>query len=199
MVRGVLWMVAMAAVGCRFDEGGVPYSGPDAEVPARPDGGGGGDGGRPDAGNGGTDARAPDAPAVACPSNYVRLGEVGTLYRLGNGATDWDVAEADCAADAGGTHLAVLDDVAELGLVTRLVGTGDAWIGVTNRVDPDRFLTVLGDDAAVLPWRNGLPPGNRKVCVALIGPDRLVDWFRCGEAHRYVCECDGAEPDPDAF
>ncbi len=194
--------------GCQFDGSGLPGA------PGAPDDSGGVDArdadatDRVDAGRDVADARPgapdarlpPDAGPAPCPLNYSRLGAAGTLYRLGNGTTGWDAAEADCEDDGAGTHLAVLDDVEELAVVAPLLGADDAWIGVTNRVSRATWLTVLGDVAPIQPFQGGAPsPGRGRACVVLLGESQQFSNVACNPATRYVCECDGAEPDPDAF
>jgi len=192
--------VALVVCGCRFDGSGLPAG---AAPPGPPDGAAGENDARGDVDapvRADAGAGTPDARTIApCPDNYAPLGAAGTVYRLGNGTSGWDVAEADCEDDGDGTHLVVLDDADELALVARLVGIGEAWIGVTDRVTRDIWLTVLGDVAPVQPWRGGAPsPGAGKACAALLGSGEFSN-AACARSTRYVCECDGLEPDPAAF
>lgn len=196
-MQRAIWLLIVAS-GCRFDERGLPIEAADAAAIA--------DAEReaPDAArdaDASPDARParPDAGIATCPTDYERLGGVGTLYRLAANEARWGDAELDCENDGAGTHLVVLDSAAELALVARLIGDSEAWIGVTNRVASDEWRTVLGALAAVLPWRDDAPFGGLERCVLLEGEDGEIGDESCNQRELYVCECDGIEPDPDAF
>jgi len=184
----------VALCGCWFDERGLPFDPPDGPTPLEADAGA-----RPDAAASAVDAAAPDTAPADCPLNYARLGDAGTVYRLGYGTATWDAGEADCDDDGVGTHLVVLDDQDEMELIASLIGDGDAWIGVTDRVTPRRWLTVLGDEAPLLPWRQGAPDASGTACVTVLADGKQIDDTSCASVRRYVCECDGVEPKPGAF
>ena len=207
MWRGICAGV-VALSGCQFDGGGLPADDPDPAEPGAGDADASNlDAAGPVAEDASADARIPldarrppDARPAPCPINYARLGDAGTVYRLGNATSGWDAAEADCEDDGDGTHLVVLDDGDELAVVAPVIGAGDAWIGVTNRMSSATWLTVLGAVAPIQPWRGGAPsPGQGRACVVLLGETRELSNVACARASRYICECDGAEPDPRAF
>jgi Lectin C-type domain len=143
------------------------------------------------------DARVP-SPGIdaavdpGCPLNYARLGQAGNVYRLGNDQSKWVEAELDCEDDGAGTHLAVIENNAELQLVSSLLGVGDGWIGVFEA--GDTFVTVLGGNATFLPFLAGEPDENGpSACVTLVGNQHGFADDKCVKKHRYVCECDGNE------
>jgi hypothetical protein len=144
----------------------------------------------------------PDAMSPPpCPDDYEPLGELGGVYRLSFGTASWSLAEADCEDDGLGTHLVVLDDEAELARVVSLLGISDAWIGVTDRVTEGSWMTVLGDEATLLPWAVAEPDdaNGGEDCAEMLAPEGTFKDSACGLLRYYVCECDGVEPDPSSF
>jgi lectin-like protein len=202
-VRGILCAAVVALSSCQFDVGGdlgaiddaavIPHA--DASLPRA-------DAAPADATLGPDATLIPDAHVPApCPDDYAPLGADGTVYRLGFGILNWDLAEADCEDDGDGTHLVVIEDEDELDQVTDMIGVGTAWVGVTDRIEEDQWLTVFGEEAEVQPWGGGEPndANGGEDCVELHAPPRKFNDVGCGKPNRYVCECDGREPDPAAF
>ncbi|MCE9576809.1 MAG: C-type lectin domain-containing protein [Deltaproteobacteria bacterium] len=192
-----------AVAGCSFDASGARPIGAPADAPvadAR------GDATVPDAATAIPDAgvATPDATAPPdadpCPTGYARSAATGSAYRYATTRRDWFEAEADCAADGFGTHLVVIADDTELDAIAAMVGTTQVWIGATDIVDEDQFVDVTGADLAFQPWKAGEPndSGPGEDCVELA--DHAYNDDACHPTkQRYVCECDGIAPDPDAF
>jgi hypothetical protein len=192
------WLVA-----CHYDTAGVSFADGDAGF-AHPDASERGADASTDATTPtGPDAAPPDArPPLACPDGYQADPTTGSSYRLSPAGIflDWSFAEGACADDGKGTHLVVIDDDAELGRVAALTGGNAAWIGISDRVTEDQFLRVTGGEATFLPWQSHQPDNSGlfgEDCVELTG-GKLNDQG-CSTLERYVCECDGRNPDPAAF
>lgn len=135
-------------------------------------------------------APPPDAPT--CPTSYPGG------YRYISSSSDWLTQERACEADQPGrTHLVVIDNVAEGGVVIGVlsaVGSGnDVWVGVVR--DPAaNWRWVTGGNAAYLPWASGQPDlGNQYV----VRVDKFTGAFydRGTSDHLpALCECDGRPP-----
>jgi hypothetical protein len=206
-MRAPLLLLALATSvlgGCEYDVSGA--------APASDDGSLGGADGAPgsadadlrsDAAPGTPDATLlpPDAaPPLQCPDGYSLDPVTGRAFRLGTFILDWATAEGACADDGVGTHLAVIRDVAELARVAPMVGGNSVWLGVTDRVDEGHFLAVSGGPVGFLPWAPGEPNDDGlfgEDCVEL--KDGSYNDHGCGSLEYYLCECDGAGEDPDAF
>ncbi len=168
------------------------------------------------------DAAAPDAPASlpdaavipdaapqpdagACPLGYVAgTVQTGSCYRLVQTPRSWTQAEADCADDAVGAHLAVVSNLGEFQAFQNALGN-DIWLGASDRKTEGTFLNVTGgpmlDNASL--WAPNQPDegGNGAAmpedCVAI--RDNGLNDDGCGDPHFYLCEIDGVPPDPNAF
>jgi hypothetical protein len=147
-------------------------------------------------------ADAPDVDAVPdatpCPGGYIDLGVPGSKYRIGAVASTWLAAERYCEDDSGGTstHLAVLDDEAEVAAVAPRVTM--AWIGLSDRRTEGDFLTVTGGRPLFQPWAPGDPNDMfGEDCVELDGT--TINDEECNDQQLFICECDGRPPDPAAY
>jgi hypothetical protein len=197
IVTGAVAAAALSA--CRFDDAGlgIPVHEVDAAI------------GHPtaDAREAAIDAREPDArqplppDASKCPPTYTLDPVTGTAYRFGTLSLQWTSAEGDCEFDGPGIHLAVIEDETERAHLADLVGNNQVWVGVTDRIDEDRFRWVTGGDATFLPWKKNEPndsaPGGED-CVEL-DKGQYNDESCTIVIQRYVCECDGVALDYDAF
>jgi hypothetical protein len=202
------WSAAVAALvlaACRFDGSGLPSDPPgDDGVDAPPADDGGADA-PADPADAGVDAMPPPPDAQACPSNYVGVDGLSSLYRLVTSADDWLAAELDCENDGtatgGGTHLLVLDDAAELAALDPRIAPA-VWIGMVDRVDEGTLVLVTGPGAVFRPFRpgepnDGGPLGFSEDCVELNGSE--LNDEGCATNRQYACECDGVDADPDAY
>lgn len=167
---------------------GQVASGPDAATSSPSDAGPGGD------------ALPPDAdPFTAIAQQCVAAGytmspTAGGYYRPAAGTASWTNAEADCANDVvGATHLIVLSTTAEATYMASQLG----WVGLSDRVTEGTFVTVTGVTGDVRPWASGQPDngGGNEDC-AQMKAGGLLDDDQCGNAHKYVCECDGKPATP---
>lgn len=142
------------------------------------------------------DARTIDAPPP-CPGDYT------AGYRVITTSQSWRAAEADCADDTAGlSHLAVIDDVAELATINAALtaaGAPDVWVGVMRDApQPWVWRVVTGGTASYLPWEPGQPDnqsGDQQV-VSLIRASGLIRDVSTGSSvyRAALCECDRRPP-----
>ncbi len=202
-LRAGLIACALAASACEFDRSGFDESptGEDADgdrtgADAMVDGGAMLDASPAVI----PDAALPDATA-GCPADYTYERFTGTSYRTGLLALDWYGAEADCADDGVGTHLVVIEGEHELERLEDQLSGQQVWVGLTDTNQEDVFVWVTGEDAWFLPWHSGEPNDWGALgedCVELAGGE-YNDEPCATVLQRYVCECDGWVPDPDAW
>jgi lectin-like protein len=134
---------------------------------------------------------------AGCPTGYTPAGS--SCYRLDSTLdTDWLSAEHACENDALGAHLVAIEDAAELQTVDLLTTVQDAWIGTSDRIVPETYLTVTGSPAYVA-WASGQPDdaGGPEYCVMLAGETMHDD--DCPTINDFVCEFDRRLPDPSTF
>jgi hypothetical protein len=210
-MRASLAAVIFVGVGCSFGGAGHAVSdggGIDATL----------DGPRDASGDATQDApadAAPDAPADAapdamvdasppdartCPAGYSPIagGPAASSYRVVGGVTQWRAAEVDCEDDGFGTHLAVIDDAAEMAAVD-VLQTGAHWVGASDRITEGAFLAVTGGPALFLPWDTGQPNNAFGQDCVEASENGLFNDLQCGAFRQFVCECDGVPADPAAF
>ena len=134
---------------------------------------------------------------LSCIAGYLSID--GGCYRVETANDlDWLAAESRCEADGAGAHLVTIDDAAELALVDTLVTVTEAWIGTSDRVVPETYLTVTGRPA-FLRWDVNQPDdsGGPEYCITLQGMHMHDD--DCPVANDFVCEYDAVAVDPTAF
>ena len=163
--------------------------------PVGGDGGGTGTADGPGNGDGGG-----DGVVNLCPASYVHA--YGTSrYRVENQVLQWHEAELLCESEGVGTHLIVIDDLAESIESTDISGFTMLWVGTSQRAAPGTWRYVTGGSAAFLGWAPGYPVGGgAQDCV-------MRQWFTdieyrndtCNMTWPSVCECDGVAADPAAF
>jgi hypothetical protein len=139
---------------------------------------------------------------LTCPPRYDAVA--GHCYRLDelDIVTDtWRGLELVCEADGPGTHLAVIDDAAELAILIehmRINTNQDAAIGFSDR-GGGVYRTVLGAPAFEQ-WASGQPTAAG--CGALQRlPDEGMVMIPCQGIADFdsICEYDGIPPDPSSF
>lgn len=110
------------------------------------------------------------------------------LYRRVVTAMPWVNAEADCADDVvGATHLVVISDTVENDFIKTELG----WVGLSDRVTENAFVTVNGEMNDFRVWAPGRPDGgNDENCVSMKTTAGLDD-NDCPNGQAYTCECDG--------
>jgi hypothetical protein len=138
----------------------------------------------------------------ACPARYaITLPVGGSRYRTVAVPTTGPDAQADCAADGGGSHLAVIGCDAERTGAGALVG-GDFWIGLSDRVAEGTFRWVTPAGSTFTAWAGGQPddPDGTEDCVEQ-RPTMMAGWHDqpCTKLLAYVCECDGVASAPAAY
>jgi hypothetical protein len=153
------------------------------------------------------DAGLPDA-ALPCPTGYTHGGEDGPnathCYKFVGLLRNWQTAENDCANDAFGAHLIVVDNEDEFdGILDELSGTH--WVGTTDRGNEGTFTNITGTPFTFGHYQsaepndgNDGPAGNAEDCLALVdqGNQSGFNDESCANVHTYVCEVDGTPPLP---
>jgi len=108
-----------------------------------------------DAGTGDArDAPAPD-PVPCTDGNAHATAPDASCLMLVTGEHTWTEAQAACSALHA--HLVILRDPAMNTAAIQLVGTIDAYIGLTDEVTEGTFLWVDGTPATFTNWRAGEP------------------------------------------
>jgi hypothetical protein len=147
---------------------------------------------------------APDAPMIdapadaamaACPAGYVAITGQASKYRTVTTAQTWTAAEADCENDGVGTHLAVIDSMAEHTAVDALTGAS-IWFGLTDRVVEGTLRWVTGATPA---YNHTTTVANTDAydCAGIYQGNWA--WGQCTTLINYVCECDGLPAQAGAY
>ena len=127
----------------------------------------------------------------AGPNGYYRPVNVGAQ------AKNWLNAQADCKDDVvNATHLIVLSSVEEVTYVDTTFAN-NVWIGLSDRDLEGTMATVTGEIGDQRPFNPGEPnngDGNEDCVIMDLGGG--LDDQPCGQAFRYVCECDGKTSTP---
>jgi hypothetical protein len=142
-----------------------------------------------DAGNNNTPDSGMTTPFAACMAKgYTAAGTLASLYRASANDKSWLDAQAECAADVpGATHLVVLSSAAESDFIKTKLG----WVGLSDRATEGTFVNVTNEPNDYRPWIPGQPDngsGNENCVQMKTGG---LDDDQCGNAHDFVCECDG--------
>ena len=141
------------------------------------------------------------APPCASDDSYGSPFEAGgSTYRLVNTPLSWSGARATCEAD--GAHVLVIDDGFESAHMDILRGTNGLWIGMSDELVGDRFLSESGLavrsnglDLRHTEWAAGNPTGVEAAdCVSI--NDAALGWVDgpCSAAFSFVCECPAVAP-----
>ena len=149
-----------------------------------------------------------DAPVFAldageCPPGYMFVG--ASCYRVvldaGGGGAPWHEAETLCEADAAGAHLVVIDDATEAATIDSFVpsNVSDHWIGVSDVVTQDTYLTVTNRTPTYLMWEATEPNGTSGEDCLLMDDARTLHDTDCDASDDYVCEYDGIAAVPAAY
>lgn len=147
----------------------------------------------------------PDAPTTCAPP-YMQM--TTGCYRFVSTQTTWLAAERDCEADTVDAHLVLIDSVEEHTVIHDLStarGAFDVWVGYTDQVAEGsmRWIAPGGLDPVATSFCFFGTATNSDAfdCVTQDAANMCPDWrYRaCGDLHAYVCERDGAAPDPTAY
>lgn len=129
--ESVRWVATLLVVGCRFGDA-VPVKADAMDAPV--------DGVRSD-GSG------------VCPNGYTASGSHCLVLNNANNA--W--ANARTACQVLGADLAWPPDATTLQAMTDLAQGRDYWIGISDPMNTDVWVTVNGETATYLPWGLGEP------------------------------------------
>jgi hypothetical protein len=141
--------------------------------------------------DGGPDDSGIDTPPGGCPSTYTTLPNAGThVYKLTTNASLWATQRDRCAGD--GAYLAVPDNQAELVAITTAAAAARAWVGISDTVTPDTFLTVTGATPPYLPWGPNQPDDamGGQDCVSALMASPTIQDDKCSDTLPAVCECE---------
>jgi len=128
------------------------------------------------------DGAGPDGTPSAClaSSAYTTKAGLANRYREGVALVSWSVARSMCKAD--GADLWIPQSALELS-----TWSGD-WIGVTDEIVEDVWVTVEGVPATFLPWEPAQPDGGpSENCARSTGV--FLEDRACSDARDFVCEC----------
>lgn len=147
-----------------------------------------------DAGGGGNQDGGMATPFAACMAKgYTAATGLTSLYRVSANDKSWVDAQTECATDvAGATHLVVLSSATESDFIKTKLG----WVGLSDRATEGTFVNVTAEPNDYRPWISGQPDngsGNEN-CVQMKAGG--LDDDQCGNAHVFVCECDGRPSTP---
>lgn len=144
---------------------------------------------------------APDAPALRCPDSY--RGGYRVLTTAGTAIAHGDA----CAADApGATHLAVVNDAAELATLAAAIAAlelphNSVWLGGVQASDaqtPDSGWLALDGAPLISAWGGAEPndsdrdeDDHREQFARLERGRGYLGDSRVTDGNGAVCECDG--------
>ncbi|XP_064285927.1 killer cell lectin-like receptor subfamily G member 2 isoform X2 [Passer domesticus] len=125
-------------------------------------------------------AQVPVTPAtpqcvLGCPPGWV--GYNGVCYYLSRDYSSWEQAEERCSEL--GASLAILKDEEAMGLLFRLRGNGDYWLGLRRRGERLHW----GDGSS---YSSRVPVLGNSDCVYLADGERFRSEF-CSNERPYVC------------
>jgi hypothetical protein len=149
-----------------------------------------------------------DALPALCPAAYANFAGHKYLHNTTN--TDWPTAQAMCLADQVAnsslyTHLAVVGDAAELGVIQNFTTTGNVWIGFSDRALEGTFVWVTAEatagypPATGAPWASTEPTGGAGEDCAFESPTGTLSDALCTATYDFVCECDTSQDDPSRY
>ena len=137
----------------------------------------------------GVDTTPPPDTAIACAeAGAIRYG--GHCYFLLSTGRTWDEAKNACAATSPAAHLVVITSDGEEKAVGPLIGTADAWIGLSRPGgSPSRkssFVWITGEAQSYDAWAFGEPNGSG-ACARMRPP---VEWADqdCATKIAALCE-----------
>jgi Lectin C-type domain len=138
-----------------------------------------------------------DAPA--CPPGYTFNATTSSWYRYATAASvSWTAAQADCDDDGFGTHLVVIETTGENDVIDTMVVSGEPWLGMSDRIAEGTWRWVTGPQLGFVDWISGNPNGGtNQNCGEFNGAGWHDD--ACTVSQPFICECDGTEPDSNAF
>jgi hypothetical protein len=155
-----------------------------------------------------TDARADsptgDGAVAGCPAGYGMHVGLPSLYKLIPAAGTWFESEVMCEAD--GTHLIVIDNLAENNFARslNLTSSEHVWLGGGDQVNEGTFVWVTGVPMTYTKWGPAEPNNTMGVEDVMeiddggLWNDEAVQGANSSTYHA-ICECDGQPVVPGSY
>lgn len=135
-----------------------------------------------------------DAPSVGCPAGYVALtGVPGHLYKVVPTTASWMTQHQACRLTSASAYLAIPDTIEELTAMDAIANATNYWVGISDSVVEDTWLTVLDTPQTFLPWQPPAPDddagGQGEDCVESLSALHTFNDRRCNMSLPAICEC----------
>lgn len=146
------------------------------------------------------DAQLDQKAPLVCPAGFSREANGGCYQSFVNMVElPWLDAELACEALGAGSHLIVIDDPMENSIAATALGvSSDGWVGASDRVTEDLYLTVTGQPWLPSSWGPAEPDGAAQDCLRIYRDGSFGDRL-CADLNDYFCEYDGIDAMPSAF
>jgi hypothetical protein len=145
-----------------------------------------------------------------CPASYIEVtGIRRSKYRVGGIALNMASAALSCVADdddpgdAYHTHLVVLSNAMEYGLLTATPRSVAMTLGHNDKTSEGMYHSITLEDPTFLsPTGIGIPPwapnepAMAPDCAVFGTTDNLVHADLCNSARDFLCECDTYKDEP---
>lgn len=124
------------------------------------------------------------------------ISYAGKRYQAKNYLYSWAMADNYCRTlqvpnSAKYSHLAVVDDAADLSLIASEAGSTASWVGLTYDSTNLRWNWVTAQTVVNIVWAPN-EPGNAGSCALATAAGLVAD--SCAQARPFVCECDSYPP-----
>jgi Lectin C-type domain len=132
----------------------------------------------------------PDAAVIRCATyEVVANAPVTSRYRRLTAAKTAAEQAAECSRD--GTHLIVLDSVAEVAAMQSYAPTRNGYytVGLSDAASEGTWVTAKMTAASFLPWAGAQPDGGTLQNCVVSSAGVLYDYY-CNVQWPSVCECD---------
>lgn len=124
------------------------------------------------------------------------ISYAGNRYQAKNYLYSWAMADNYCRTlqvpnSTKYSHLAVVDDQADLSAITSAAGSAAAWVGLSYDSINGRWSWITAQSVPTIVWGANEPTGAGS--CALATTTGLVD-DSCAQSRPFVCECDSYPP-----
>jgi hypothetical protein len=136
-----------------------------------------------------------------CPTGYTFAAPGCYRSMLSGAGTTWLASELACEADRPGSHLVVLDSLAEAMTVDAFVPGAilDHWVGASDIVTESVFPSVTNGPFGFTTFAAGEPDGSTAENCLLFSDAVELSTGDCNTDDDYVCEYDGIDAVSAAF